>query len=282
MNKSVKTSKKSLLKKEEIITKQQIIDYPQETSPKTITGLPTGFTELDCMLSGLQPGHLILIGARPAKGKTALALSIAQHVAYRVNTTTVIINEGETENQIVKRLCLMESGVKDRPFYDRPLSELGWKDLLNEALFNEKLHLIIDSTPQISVQELRCRCKKYKLEYNMGLVIIDYLQLLDEGCETTTTHSLKQLATDLNIPIIVFSQLGRQWISHRLPTLSDPPCNDKYIDDIIFIRCDEYYNKGLLNIENAELIIAKQKNGPTGTVKLKWLQEYIKFVNIKG
>lgn len=241
-----------------------------QSSPKSITGLTTGFTDLDYMLSGLQPGHLVLIGSRPGMGKTSLSLSIAQHNAFSENSTVTIFNLELSKEQLAYRLNFMETGVKDQ---SKSLPNLGWKELSKEVLYNPKLHLFIDDTAGISVQEIYSKCKKYKSEHNLGLVIIDYLQLLvctnhkNDWCEETlnTTRFLKQLAKELNISIIVLSQL--YWDgSLRF--------DDKYIDDIILIH--RRYEE---NAEDAEFTIAKHNNGLTGTIKLKWSQQYIKFMN---
>ena len=260
----------------------------------TVTGIPTGFSDLDYKLSGLQPSDLILVAARPSMGKTALVLNIAQYVAFHEDMATAIFSLEMSKEQLVNRLFSLESRVDAQLLRSGNLSDADWEKLIEGAGIIGKSHLIIDDTPGISISELRSKCRKYKLEHDLKLVIIDYLQLMTGSGRSDSrqqeisdiSRSLKQVARDLNVPVIALSQLSRQ-VEQRpdhKPMLSDlreSGAIEQDADVVMFIYRDDYYNKDSDNKGIAEIIIAKQRNGPIGTVNLVWLPQYTKFANLE-
>ena len=260
----------------------------------TVTGIPTGFMDLDYKLSGLQPSDLILVAARPSMGKTAFVLNIAQYVAFHENMATAIFSLEMSKEQLVNRLFSLESRVDAQLLRSGNLSDVDWEKLIEGAGTIGKSHLIIDDTPGISVTELRSKCRKYKLEHDLKLIIIDYLQLMSGSGRgdsrqqeiSDISRALKQVARELNVPVIALSQLSRQVEQrpdHR-PMLSDlreSGAIEQDADVVMFIYRDDYYNKDSDNKGIAEIIIAKQRNGPIGTVNLVWLPQYTKFANLE-
>ena len=260
----------------------------------TVTGIPTGFSDLDYKLSGLQPSDLILVAARPSMGKTALVLNIAQYVAFHEDMATAIFSLEMSKEQLVNRLFSLESRVDAQLLRSGNLSDADWEKLIEGAGIIGKSHLIIDDTPGISISELRSKCRKYKLEHDLKLVIIDYLQLMTGSGRSDSrqqeisdiSRSLKQVARELNVPVIALSQLSRQ-VEQRpdhKPMLSDlreSGAIEQDADVVMFIYRDDYYNKDSDNKGIAEIIIAKQRNGPIGTVNLVWLPQYTKFANLE-
>ena len=260
----------------------------------TVTGIPTGFVDLDYKLSGLQPSDLILVAARPSMGKTALVLNSAQYVAFHEDMATAIFSLEMSKEQLVNRLFSLESRVDAQLLRSGNLSDADWEKLIEGAGTIGKSHLIIDDTPGISVTELRSKCRKYKLEHDLKLVIIDYLQLMTGSGRSDSrqqeisdiSRALKQVARELNVPVIALSQLSRQVEQrpdHR-PMLSDlreSGAIEQDADVVMFIYRDDYYNKDSDNKGIAEIIIAKQRNGPIGTVNLVWLPQYTKFANLE-
>ena len=259
-----------------------------------VTGIPTGFVDLDYKLSGLQPSDMILVAARPSMGKTAFVLNIAQYAAFHEDMATAIFSLEMSKEQLVNRLFSLESRVDAQLLRSGNLSDADWEKLIEGAGTIGKSHLIIDDTPGISISELRSKCRKYKLEHDLKLVIIDYLQLMSGSGRSDSrqqeisdiSRSLKQLARELNVPVIALSQLSRQVEQrpdHR-PMLSDlreSGAIEQDADVVMFIYRDDYYNKDSENKGIAEIIIAKQRNGPIGTVNLVWLPQYTKFANME-
>ncbi|MCI8276233.1 MAG: replicative DNA helicase [Lachnospiraceae bacterium] len=260
-----------------------------------ITGIPTGFADLDYKLSGLQPSDLVLVAARPSMGKTAFVLNIAQHVALRKNYTTAIFSLEMSKEQLVNRLFSMESRVDSQALRTGNLSDSDWEKLVESVGVIGNSKLIIDDTPGISVSELRSKCRKFKLEFGLDLIIIDYLQLMSGSRRSSDnrqqeiseiSRSLKALAREVGAPVIALSQLSRAVESRndKRPMLSDlreSGAIEQDADVVMFIYRDDYYNKDTENPNIAEIIIAKQRNGPTGTVNLVWLPDYTKFVNME-
>ena len=258
-----------------------------------ITGLTTGFADLDLKTSGLQPSDFILIAARPSMGKTAFVLTIADYVAIRKNEAVAIFSLEMSSGQLVNRLMAMESQIDVMSLRTGELSDNDWEALMesSEALGTSKL--IIDDTPGITVSELRSKCRKYKLERDIKLVIIDYIQLMSGGGGKSDnrqqevsdiSRGLKSLARELNVPIIVLSQLNRAVetrADHRpmLADIRESGAIEQDADVIMFLYRDDYYNPDSPDKNVAEVIIAKQRNGPTGTVKLVWQPKYTRFVN---
>ena len=263
-------------------------------SKGTVTGIPTGFIDLDYKTSGLQPSDLILVVARPSMGKTAFVLNIAQHVAFRQNKTVAIFSLEMSKEQLVNRLFSLESYVDAQLLRTGNLKDSDWEKLIEGAGIIGRSNLIIDDTPGISISEMRSKCRKYKLEHNLELIIIDYLQLMSGSVGgrsesrqqeiSDISRSLKALARELHVPVISLSQLSRaveQRPDHR-PMLSDlreSGAIEQDADVVMFIYRDDYYNKDTEHVNEAEIIIAKQRNGPIGTVTLTWLPQYTKFAN---
>jgi len=260
----------------------------------TVTGIPTGFIDLDYKTSGFQPSDLILIAARPSMGKTAFVLNIAQNMAFKEGKTVAIFSLEMSKEQLVNRLFSLESKVDSQALRTGNLTDEDWAKLIEGAAVVGKSNLIIDDTPGISVSELRSKCRKFKLEHNLGIIIIDYLQLMTGGKRIESrqqeiseiSRSLKAVARELNVPVVALSQLSRaveQRPDHR-PMLSDlreSGAIEQDADVVMFIYRDDYYNKDTEKKNIAEIIIAKQRNGPIGTVELVWLPNYTKFANMK-
>lgn len=259
-----------------------------------VTGIATGFVDLDYRMSGLQPSDLVLVAARPSMGKTAFVLNIAQYVAFHSNLATAIFSLEMSKEQLVNRLFALEARVDAQLLRSGNLADSDWEKLIEGAGTIGKSKLIIDDTPGISISELRSKCRKYKLERDLKLVIIDYLQLMSGSGRSDSrqqeisdiSRSLKGLARELNVPVIALSQLSRQVEQrpdHR-PMLSDlreSGAIEQDADVVMFIYRDDYYNKDTENKNIAEIIIAKQRNGPIGTVNLVWLPQYTKFANME-
>ncbi len=259
-----------------------------------VTGIATGFVDLDYRTSGLQPSDLVLVAARPSMGKTAFVLNIAQYVAFHNNLATAIFSLEMSKEQLVNRLFALEARVDAQLLRSGNLADSDWEKLIEGAGTIGKSKLIIDDTPGISISELRSKCRKYKLEHDLKLVIIDYLQLMSGSGRSDSrqqeisdiSRSLKGLARELNVPVIALSQLSRQVEQrpdHR-PMLSDlreSGAIEQDADVVMFIYRDDYYNKDTVDKNIAEIIIAKQRNGPIGTVNLVWLPQYTKFVNME-
>ncbi len=261
----------------------------------TVTGIPTGFIDLDYRTAGLQPSDLILIAARPSMGKTAFVLNIAQHTAFHENLAVAIFSLEMSKEQLVNRMFSLESRVDAQALRTGNLSDADWEQLVEGAGIIGDSRLIIDDTPGISISEMRSKCRKYKLEQGLDLIIIDYLQLMSgsgRGSESRQqeisdiSRSLKALARELSVPVIALSQLSRaveQRPDHR-PMLSDlreSGAIEQDADVVMFIYRDDYYNKDTDKQGISEIIIAKQRNGPIGTVELAWLPQYTKFANLE-
>ena len=259
-----------------------------------VTGIPTGFIDLDYRTAGMQPSDLVLIAARPSMGKTAFALNIAQYVAFRKDMTVAIFSLEMSKEQLVNRLFSLESNVDAQKLRTGQLNDQEWERLIEGAGNIGKSKLIIDDTPGISISELRSKCRKYKLEHGLSMIMIDYLQLMSGSGRSDSrqqeisdiSRSLKSVARELNVPVLALSQLSRaveQRPDHR-PILSDlreSGAIEQDADVVMFIYRDDYYNKETDKKGISEIIIAKQRNGPIGTVELAWLPEYTKFANLE-
>lgn len=262
----------------------------------TVTGIPTGFLDLDYKLAGLQPSDLLLVAARPSMGKTAFVLNIAQHVAFKQNVTVAIFSLEMSEVQLVNRLFSLESNVNSGNIRTGNLTDDDWDKLIETAGVIGNSNLIIDATPGISISELRSKCRKYKMEKDLKLIIIDYLQLMSGSGRSASesrqqeiseiSRSLKALARELNVPVVALSQLSRavEQRPDKRPMLSDlreSGAIEQDADVVMFIYRDDYYNKDTQEMGVAEINIAKQRNGPIGVVKLAWLPDYTKFANLE-
>ena len=260
----------------------------------TVTGIPSGFIDLDYKLSGFQPSDFILIAARPSMGKTAFVLNVVDHVAVRKGLPCMIFSLEMSKEQLVNRMLSMESNVDSQKLRTGTLTDSDWDAVVEGVGVIGNSKLIIDDTPGISVSELRSKCRKMKLEYGLSVVIIDYLQLMSGSRKggndnrqqeiSDISRSLKALARELHAPVIALSQLSRACetrTDHR-PMLSDlreSGAIEQDADVVMFLYRDDYYNKDTEHPNEAEVIIAKQRNGPIGTVNLIWKPEYTKFVN---
>ncbi len=260
----------------------------------SVTGIPTGFTDLDYRTAGMQPSDLVLIAARPSMGKTAFALNIAQYVAFKRNLPVAIFSLEMSKEQLVNRMFSLESSVDAQKLRTGQLNDQDWERLIESAGVIGKSQLMIDDTPGISVSELRSKCRRLKLEHGLSMIIIDYLQLMSGSGRTDSrqqeisdiSRSLKAIARELNVPVLALSQLSRaveQRPDHR-PMLSDlreSGAIEQDADVVMFIYRDDYYNHDSDRKGVSEIIIAKQRNGPIGTIELAWLPEFTKFANLE-
>ncbi|MDE7113636.1 MAG: replicative DNA helicase [Acetatifactor sp.] len=260
----------------------------------SVTGIPTGFTDLDYRTAGMQPSDLVLIAARPSMGKTAFALNIAQYVAFKKNFPVAVFSLEMSKEQLVNRMFSLESSVDAQKLRTGQLNDQDWERLIESAGVIGKSQLMIDDTPGISISELRSKCRRLKLEHGLSMIIIDYLQLMSGSGRSDSrqqeisdiSRGLKSIARELNVPVLALSQLSRaveQRPDHR-PMLSDlreSGAIEQDADVVMFIYRDDYYNHDTDRRGISEIIIAKQSNGPIGTVELAWLPEYTKFANLE-
>ena len=262
-------------------------------SKSTVTGLPTGFIDLDYRMSGLQPSDLILIAARPSMGKTAFVLNITDYIAVRRQKTCLIFSLEMSKEQLVNRMLSMESNVDSQKLRTGTLTDADWDAVVEGIGTIGSSKLVIDDTPGISIMELRSKCRKVKLEHGLDLVMIDYLQLMSGSGKngdnrqqeiSEISRSLKAIARELSVPVIALSQLSRACetrTDHR-PMLSDlreSGAIEQDADVVMFLYRDDYYNPDTEDKNIAEIIIAKQRNGPIGTVRLAWMPQYTRFGN---
>ncbi len=259
-----------------------------------ITGVPTGFSDLDYKTAGLHNSDLILIAARPAMGKSAFALNIASYAAVKSNVPVAVFSLEMSKEQMVNRILCSEAMVDSNKLRTGKIEEEDWVKIASSIGPLSEAPIYIDDTPGISIMEIRAKCRKLKLEKNIGLVIIDYLQLVQGSNKrggsreqeiSEISRSLKILAKEINVPVIALSQLSRapeQRPDHR-PMLSDlreSGAIEQDADIVMFLYRDDYYNEESEKKNIAEVIIAKHRAGSTGTVELLWLGNYTKFANI--
>lgn len=262
----------------------------------TVTGIPTGFIDLDYKTSGMQPSDFVLIAARPSMGKTAFVLNLVDHVAVRKGLPCMIFSLEMSKEQLVNRMLAMESNVDSQKLRTGNLTDSDWDAIVEGIGVIGNSKLVIDDTPGISITELRSKCRKMKLEQGLSMIIIDYLQLMSGSGRKSSesrqqeiseiSRSLKALAREMNAPVVALSQLSRACetrTDHR-PMLSDlreSGAIEQDADVVMFLYRDDYYNKDTDMPNIAEVIIAKQRNGPIGTVNLLWQPEFTKFVNLE-
>lgn len=258
-----------------------------------ITGIPSGFTDLDSKTAGFQPSDLILVAARPSMGKSALALNIAQHAAVKNNVATAIFSLEMSKEQMVNRILCSEALVDAQKLRTGAMEPEDWSRIAQAIGPLSEAPIYIDDTPGITVMELRAKCRKLKMEKNLGLIVIDYLQLMSGSGRSESrqqeiseiSRSLKAIAREMEAPVIALSQLSRACetrADHR-PMLSDlreSGAIEQDADVVAFIYRDDYYFPDSEKKNQAEIIIAKQRNGPTGTVDLMWLANFTKFANM--
>lgn len=257
-----------------------------------LTGVPSGFPELDGKTSGFQKGDMVLIAARPSMGKTTFALNLAQHAALRENKSIVIFSLEMSKEQLAYKLLCAEANVDMLKLRTGNLDDKDWENIAKASGPLAGSRIFIDDTAGVSVMEMRSKCRRIKMEHGIDMILIDYLQLMTAGTGGGTesrqqevseiSRSIKALAKEMQCPVIALSQLSRapeQRADHR-PMLSDlreSGSIEQDADLVMFLYRDEYYNKESEDRGVAECIIAKQRNGPTGTVKLAWLGQFSKF-----
>ena len=258
-----------------------------------VTGVPTGFADLDMKTAGLHNSDLILVAARPAMGKSAFALNIATNAALKANIPVVIFSLEMSKEQMVNRILCSEAMVDSNKVRTGTLEEEDLAKLAEASGVLSEANIYVDDTPGISIMEIRAKCRKMKLEKDIGLVVIDYLQLVQGSGKrgasreqeiAEISRSLKILAKEIKVPVIALSQLSRapELRNDHRPILSDlreSGSIEQDADIVMFLYRDDYYNENSEKKDTAEVIIAKHRAGPTGTVELLWLGNYTKFVN---
>lgn len=265
-------------------------------SNEKITGISTGFTDFDAKTAGLQKSDLILIAARPSMGKTAFVLNVAQYAAVRDHVPVAIFSLEMSKEQLVNRMLCAEALVDAQKVRTGELNSDDWSKLVESMGVLSEAPIYIDDTPGITAMEIRAKCRRLKIEKGLGLVVIDYLQLMSGSDRSDSrqqeiseiSRSLKAIAREIEAPVIALSQLSRacEARSDHRPMLSDlreSGAIEQDADLVAFLYRDEYYFPEKTEKKNqAELIIAKQRNGPTGTVNLTWLGQYTKFANMEN
>ncbi|MBO5574023.1 MAG: replicative DNA helicase [Clostridium sp.] len=265
-------------------------------SNSVVTGVPSGFIDLDYRTAGFQPSDFILVAARPSMGKTAFVLNIVQHVAMKKKMNALLFSLEMSKEQLANRLLSMESGVDAQKLRTGSLSDADWDSVVEGVGIMGNSGIMIDDTPGISISEMRTKCRKLKLEKGFDIIIIDYLQLMSGSGKghsgesrqqeiSEISRSLKGLAREMNVPVIALSQLSRaceQRPDHRpmLSDLRDSGAIEQDADVVMFLYRDNYYHKDTENPNVAEVIVAKQRNGPIGTIQLMWRPELTKFSNL--
>ncbi len=258
----------------------------------SITGLPTGFTDFDELTAGLQPSDLIILAARPSMGKTALALNMAEYAALKTKKAVAVFSMEMSASQLAFRLISSLGRINQQHLRTGDLQDEEWPRVTSAITLLSEAKIFIDDTPALSPVELRSRARRLKREHDLGLIVIDYLQLMavpgnQENRATEISEisrGLKALAKELNVPVIALSQLNRslEQRADKRPMMSDlreSGAIEQDADVIVFIYRDDYYNKESTEKGVAEIIIGKQRNGPTGSVKLTFLGQYTKFEN---
>ncbi len=261
-----------------------------------VTGLSTGFTDIDNQTAGFQKADLILIAARPSMGKTAFALNIAQNMAVKKGLKVAIFSLEMSKEQLINRMICSEGLIKAQNLRTGNLSDQDdeWSKLAESMEALSEANVYIDDTPGISATELRSKCRKLKIEKGLDAIFIDYLQLMVSGGRSESrqqevseiSRTLKAVAREIGVPVVALSQLSRgvEQRQDKRPMLSDlreSGAIEQDADVVAFLYRDEYYNDDSEEKNIAEVIIAKQRNGPTGTVKLRWFGEYTKFTDLE-
>ena len=260
-----------------------------------ITGLATGFKDLDKITSGLQPSDLILVAARPSMGKTAFTLNIASHVAIREKKAVAFFSLEMSKEQLVQRMLCSEATIDSQRLRIGELEERDWTKLISAADRLSSAPIYIDDTPGITVMEMRSKARRLKIEHDLQLIIIDYLQLMQGSSNkggdnrqqeiSEISRSLKALARELNLPVIALSQLSRSVESRQIkkPMLSDlreSGSLEQDADIVSFLYREDYYNPETENKNITDIIIAKHRNGPVDTVQLFFHKQFTKFCDL--
>ncbi|ACV65012.1 replicative DNA helicase [Desulfofarcimen acetoxidans DSM 771] len=278
--------------KEILLKILEYIDYLSENKG-AVTGVSTGFVDLDSICSGFQKGDLMILAARPSMGKTSLGLNVAQHAALHRKIPVAFFSLEMSKEQLVQRMLCAEAMVDQHKLRIGNLKEEDWEKINNTAAKLSGIPVFIDDTPAISIRELRAKARRLQAEHGLGLVVIDYLQLMQAGKKTDNrqqeiaeiSRSLKSLAKEMKVPVLALAQLSRsvEQRQDKKPLLSDlreSGSLEQDADMVMFIYRDEYYNAESEKKGIAEIIVAKQRNGPTGIVELGFLKEYTRFVNL--
>ncbi|AUG56237.1 MAG TPA: replicative DNA helicase [Ruminiclostridium sp.] len=263
-------------------------------SKGSVTGIPTGFIDLDHKTAGLHNSDLILIAARPAMGKTSFALNIAQYAAIHSQVPVAIFSLEMSKEQLVNRMLCCEAMVDAQRMRTGQLEDSDWQKIAKALGPISDAPIFIDDTPGVTAAEIRAKCRRLKIEKDLGLVVIDYLQLMQGRGRSENrqqeiseiSRSLKILAKEINVPVIALSQLSRapELRGDHRPILSDlreSGAIEQDADIVMFLYRDDYYNPETEKKNVAEVIIAKHRNGSTGTVELAWLGQYTKFANLE-
>jgi replicative DNA helicase len=259
-----------------------------------VTGIPTGFRDLDKVTAGFQRNDLIIVAARPSVGKTAFALNVAQNVATRANENVAIFSLEMGAEQLVMRMLCAEGNIDAQVMRTGALQNEDWRKLTMAMGSLSNAGIFIDDTPGIRVNDIRAKCRRLKQEHGLGMIMIDYLQLIQgpgrsgenrQQEVSDISRSLKGLARELEVPVIALSQLSRgvEQRQDKRPMMSDlreSGSIEQDADIVSFLYREDYYDKETEDQNMIEIIIAKQRNGPTGTVKLAFVKEYNKFVTI--
>ena len=275
-----------------VINTRDMIEQAAKTQGN-VTGISTGFSDLDFYTAGFHPSELILIAARPAMGKTAFALNIALHAATRLKKSVALFSLEMSKEQLMLRLLAMESNVNSQNLRIGNLSDKDWSKIMEGADPLGNSRMFIDDTGSISIAELSSKCRKIKMEKGLDLIVIDYLQLMSGSGKMDSrqqevseiSRSLKALARELEVPVVALSQLSRK-VEDRpdhKPMLSDlreSGSIEQDADLVMFIYRDDYYNKDTNKPNIAEIIIAKQRSGSVGNIELAWIPEYTQFKNL--
>ena len=261
-----------------------------------ITGVTTGFYDLDRKTAGLHGSDLIILAARPAMGKSAFAINIATNAALKAKVPVIIFNLEMSKEQVANRILCSEALVDNNKLRTGQIDDEDWMKLAEASGILSEAPIYIDDTPGINMMEIKAKCRKLKMEKGIGLVVIDYLQLIQGSGKRNSSReqeiseisrSLKILAKELNVPVIALSQLSRaaeqRKEGHR-PMLSDlreSGAIEQDADIVMFLYRDDYYDENTDNQNIAEVILAKHRSGSTGTIKLAWLSNYTKFENFQ-
>lgn len=262
----------------------------------TLSGIATGFTDLDYKTSGLHNSDLVIVAARPAMGKSAFAINMATNIAVQSNIPVIIFNLEMSKEQVANRIICSEAMVDSNKIRTGKIEDNDWIKLANASGRLAEAPIYIDDTPGISITEIRAKCRKMKIEKNIGLVVIDYLQLVQGSGKRNSSReqeiseisrSLKILAKEIDVPVIALSQLSRaaeQRQNDHRPMLSDlreSGAIEQDADIVMFLYRDDYYNENSEKKNIAEVILAKHRGGSTGTVELAWMGNYTKFANLE-
>jgi replicative DNA helicase len=258
-----------------------------------VTGLPTGFTELDQQLAGLQPAEFIVVAGRPAMGKSSFALCVAEQAAMVQKTPVAIFSMEMSKENLVQRMLCSHARINAHNVRSGMLSTSDWPNLTKAAGKLSEAPIFIDDSPGISILELRAKARRLKSQHDIQLVILDYLQLMEEPSRSENrqqeisviSRNLKALARELEVPVVAVSQLSRaperrETFRPRLSDLRESGAIEQDADVVLMLFREDYYNPSDENRGIAEVLIAKQRNGPTGTVKLTFIKEYTRFENL--